>query len=257
MKPKLLALSALLSLASVIPAFAAVIIADNFGGTNNSQLNSAAVPTYDSALYSSAPTWVANSHVVYDSNTATLNANNHGNSLVATPNQMGGILSLKADIKLDTAGWIGLAFYTSASSSIFTATNPLTLMLTNEGTVSLRKNSTVDILGTWSIPSFDPGIVYTLELQYNRSAGTANVLLGGSQLNTSAIEIGSLTDSTIGAVGFYVRKATGIDINLYGPEIAEFSYSSIPEPSTAALFFGLMGGLVVGAKRSPRFRKSH
>jgi hypothetical protein len=240
---RMLALVGLFVAGSVMAtsASAVVILQDDFN-TGSGGLNTKPVPVYDSSLYQSQPTWVANNNIVFNTGAITTDYNGNGEMKVASPNLTTGTLALQADLTVATTGWIGIGFLANSSVSMFDSSNPLVVLLAPTGIVSVFKNGTSSSVYTSPvIADWNAAVSHQLRVEYNRDEGTVDVFVDQTKLNSDSIALGSLNSTVIGSVGVRIQKASSSDITPFVPQIDNFSYSSIPEPSSSALL--LCGGL--------------
>lgn len=245
---------ALVAFAAAPLASGAVVIADSFDGPANTALNGTDVETWNSSVYESAPTWTTYNggsftNVVYSSTGTSVTAGASGASAqfqVATPSQSEGLLTLSADVKVQSADWI--AFTLMGSSQVFyNSSSTLLVLLNATGYVQVYKNgTTTNLYQTGSpISGWSNSAVHSFEIQYDRTAKTLDVFVDGNKINNNSINVGDPNNASYDYVGMRMQGA-GIQAGV--PTIDNFSYSAsaIPEPAAGSLMIGAAAALLAG-----------
>lgn len=216
--------AALALLAAPFDVLGDVILADSFGGRDGARLSGAAVSVWDGAAHAAAPTWIAGANIVVKGGRVTTDADGPSELRLATPNQIQGVLSLGAEVRLGDSGteWIGLSFLSSTTANFFNPDNTLLLIVNKGGFVMLFKNGAAEKLSTAQIAGFSPAKTYALELLYDRAAGVAHVLVDGVRMNARPIAVGALTSDAFAAVGLRIH---GSSVKAGAPAIGNMSYA--------------------------------
>lgn len=243
-----LAVAALLLSVGLLPASAVTILSDTFStGAAGAALNGAAVESYDSGSYGSAPLWVANVNTKY-SGSGTITTAVAAQTLegrIAITDPVSSIYSVQASITTNTADWVAIGFLgtTNISSATWTASNGALLwvymrpdslgnwVLYREGTASVLKTGNVKAL----LGSYSGSSAYTLTLNYNPTSMQANMLINGVDATNGWFNVSwsGGVDPTFAGAGFRENAVAGTIVG--GPIIDDFSVTSVPEPSVAAL----------------------
>lgn len=218
-------------------------------------LDGKTVEQYNAGSFSTPPIWLSSTRSRFSA-TGTIipSAANVGSmqGVVSVSNLASSTLTLKLDITVGAADWVGVQFLSSAAPYVtgngeynwFYNGNELFAMITNTGSVQLFRNGTATNLGAWNLSGFSASSAYTLQLQYNRDLQTASISVNGSSV-ASNIAIGTLNDPTIGYVGFRGQGAS-----LLGSSVDNFSYlTSVPEPNSLALLTLSMATLCFVVRR--------
>ncbi|MFH1496467.1 MAG: hypothetical protein ABII82_01460, partial [Verrucomicrobiota bacterium] len=217
-------------------------IADSFNLPEDTTLNGVVV--------GKRPAWVAAGNVHIDANGRVTTTNSGSVEFkLPVPNEVGGRLVLKADLRAGTAEWTGLFLGATPTSDYNDPNNPLLLILRSSGWVILFKQGATTQLPAWKpFQSLDLSRFHAVEFHYDRDAGTVDVFLDGSRLNENPVSVGNLTNSRFGAVGV---RFHGSSITAAGPAADNFLYRT-PDFEIADSF-NLPGGTtlngVVAGKR--------
>lgn len=216
-------------------------------------LNGKTVEQYDAGSFGTPPYWLSSSRAKFSATGTIVPAATNQGSMqaeVAVSNMASSTLTLKLDITVGSADWVGVQFMSSAAPfeygdyKWFYTGNELFAMITNSGSVQLFRNGTTTNLGSWNLSGFSASSTYTLQLQYDRNLQTASISVNGSSI-ASNIAITGLNDPTIGYVGF---RAQGADIT--GTSVDNFAYlSSVPEPNSVALLMLSVSALCFVVRR--------
>jgi hypothetical protein len=207
-------------------ASAAVLASDSFDGPAGKTLHGSPIEHRDSATRLLSSAWTANPHLVFSSSGdfVTTAINKGGELKFTAPDKKEGMLTLKADVKVQSADWIGLSLLSSVEVNVFDPRNTLLVLLNSTGFVQVLKNGSKVMLYSSSpaLAGWNPQKFYTLELRYDRSAGTVDVLVDNVRLNAKPILVGELNSNTFSAVGVRLH---GESIKANTPAIDNFSYS--------------------------------
>lgn len=209
------------------PAQAGAILGpEPFDGPPNRPLTGASVGRHDVASYTIAPLWKATPNIVYssDGDSVTVATDESGEFKIATPNRREGILVLKADVKVQTADWVGLSFLDSSEGNFFHARNTLMVLLNATGQVQVLANGgqSLRYSSKVALPGWKNHGTHALELRYDRGAGTADVFVNATRVNDEPIQVGTLNSSTFSFVGARVH---GSKVSAYSPLVDNFTYS--------------------------------
>ncbi len=275
----------LASLAALLAGFSSlaigqtVLINDSFSnGTAGSTLGGTTIQT----AFGTA-TWVAasNRNGVFTSNGKITNAWSSTNpdqqvagavlpttmGISVPSTHIGGIMTVSADVIVNTADWIGIGFLTQpAPSGDNWATNPinvLSVFLKSNGRYSLIVNGGVtgNDNKTWGNATFGTGTVaaalsaaYTVELSLNMD--TRKVLMSISDGTNKATVLDwadvGLTEAqvqSIAATGFRIQSKTNVSLaGSYSIDNFKLATSMtvVPEPGNTSLFLTLAGCLLAG-----------
>ncbi len=203
-------------------------ITDELGGVAGTPLNGVAVQSVEIARGAPGPSprWVASPTIIYaaDRPGVTTSRDAGGDFKVRVPNDDSGLLILKADVRVQSADWVGLTFLASPDASVFDRKNPLLVILTASGYVQVLKNGASELLysSAPALSGWDARRVYSLEVRYDRTANTVDVLVDGSRINGRPLVPGPLNDASFGAVGV---RFHGASIKATEPGAAYFSYA--------------------------------
>ena len=212
---------------------ASVSIEDGLAGAAGRALDGAVVQAFEvaadsrsaSPVWATPPAWVASPTIAYASTgfgvTTTKDAG--GEFKIPVADQASGLLTLKASVRVQSADWAGLAFLTSTKVNVFDKKNPLLVVLNGGGYVQVLKNGAADMLYSSSpaLHGWNSGRAYVLEVRYDRTAGTVDVLVDGNRINGVPLVVGPLNGESIGAVGV---RFHGSSIKAHAPGAANFSY---------------------------------
>lgn len=207
---------------------AATTITDELGGRAGAPLDGAAVQTTEIARGApgSSVRWVASPTIVYASARpgVTTSRDAGGEFKVRVPNHDSGLLILKADVRVQSADWVGLSFLASTEANVFDKRNPLLVILNAGGYVQVLKNGSSELLYSSSpaLSGWDARRVYSLEVRFDRAANTVDVLVDSTRINGRPLAVGPLNDASFGAVGVRFHGAT---VKAEEPGAAYFSYA--------------------------------
>lgn len=215
------------ALFSALPASAGTILGpESFDGPPHRPLNGAAVGRHDTTGYAVAPVWKATPNVVYssDGDSVTVATDESGEFKIAAPNRREGTLVLRADVKVQTADWVGLSFLENAEGNFFHARNTLMVLLNATGQVQVLTNGgqALRYSSKVALPGWKNYGTHALELRYDRGAGTADVFVNAIRVNDEPIQVGTLNSHTFSFVGARIH---GAKVSAYSPLVDNFSYS--------------------------------
>jgi hypothetical protein len=261
MRSGIMSVLACLTLAFVLsgasPAMAVIIVSDNFtNGTPNTTLNGQLVQTYDTGTFATNPLWNATAQAIYSTSTnagtpsvITISTNTGIQGLISVPNVINGVLTLQADVRIGNANWIGLTF--ANSLNIFSTNSPLLAILNTAGNVSTFENGTsTNLTNTTAYSGFQATNTYTFKMVYDLGAQNLSTYINGTLQSSNAIS--GLNNSTINYIGF---AFSGTNDTPGSPQLGNFSYTVVPEPSSIALIssVSLLGlGLYAGRRLGRR-----
>jgi hypothetical protein len=255
--------SALFLLASGLTAPAqTLLLQDSFAlnGTTRvagASLSNKTVENYDPTMFSgSAPIWQAAGGQTVFSSTGSivpLDPLTSGaiQAVVEVPNISSGTLTLKMDLVVGNAEWVGFQFMSSSmpkhewgAYNWFYSGNELFAMINGSGQVQLFRNGTGTQLGSWNIAGFSKTTIYSLQLDYDRDASAATIWVNDTPI-VSGFSITDLNDPTIGYVGF---RSQGADMT--NTTVDNFSYlGTVPEPNTMVLLTASLATVCFARRR--------
>lgn len=180
---------------------------------------------------------------------------------------IGGIMTVSADIIMNTADWIGIGFLTQPAPSgdgwATNSSNVLSVFLKSNGRYSLVVNGSVTGTDnkTWGNSTFGNGTVaaapssaYTVELSLDMD--TRKVLMSISDgtnkatiLNWADVGLTEAQAQSIAATGFRIQSKANTSLaGTYSIDNfkLETSLTIVPEPGNTALFLTLAGGVMAG-----------
>jgi hypothetical protein len=238
--------TALFLIASGLSASAQIVyLEDSFAlngttRTAGTALTNIPVEDYDPAMFPGpAPIWkTLNNNTVFSA-AGSIVSNGGGTmqGLVAVPNILTGTLTLKMDLTLGNADWVGFGFLgANGQTNWFDSTNPLFVAIDKSATVKLYRNGnsgSEPVLGSWNIANFDKDATYTLQLDYDRDNSAATIWLNDT-LIVSGLSITGLNNSDISYVGFRANRTSPGSTD--GSSFDNFSYmGTVPEPTSVVL----------------------
>jgi hypothetical protein len=240
---------------TAVPAGATVIISDGFSGADGAALNGRTpdgtnLPGVNWQItggYFGSPSISSNTLDVPSIGGGALNISSVGSYTKPT------VMTIAADLEVgnlnggDNPEGMGLGFWSALHPGGGSLTDFYGLMLRNNGSLSLTKETTVYQTVAWAGSAFSTNTFYTLSYSVDTNTGrVTSVSLAGSTADYSAI----INDTTVLFTDTNTKYA-GIraDAGSAGRHGYADNFNLTPEPATMALL-GLGGlGLILSRKR--------